>query len=831
MQMQSQPTGKHQQLPSPVTAVISFASFAVILLFFAFGYRLVQASINAAQVVSVNAASYSSPLSPGAIAAAFGTGLATQVQVAEQIPLPGNLAGTSARLTDSRGIAHNVQLFFVSEGQVNYLVPEAAASGAAEIAITSGNGTISRGSLQIANCSPAIFTYTADGKGAPVALTTFDGQSYEPVVSTEGVMRSIDPGTAWKPNYLVLFGTGLRRAAKVRVRIGTAEIAPTYAGPQGALAGLDQINLAIPQGVSGLVEVRVDADDMQSNAVQIRIAGEALANAPNDLTLSDVQTIIAQAVGKSQQAGLRTTIAVVDHEGNILGVFKMTGARSDIKLGAMRDFKGTAKPARGVPGGDALEGQTLPTAGAPAPLNDGAALAAISKAGTAAFLSTQGHAFSSRTASFIIQEHLPPGIDFSSGGPLFGVQFSQLPCSDINPRLPLGLAGDPGGVPIYKNGTAVGGVGIEGDGLYGVDLNPTDKDVPVEELIAVAATQNFEAPADIRAEQILVDGVRLPFVNAPQTGVQAPAFATLDGAVVAPFTIRATPASTFTPLTLANVPGRVDSRFFPFKASPSTAATKLTAAEVNTIISQAAQQAYRMRAAIRRPLGSPVEVNISVVDTDGVVLGIFSTIDAPIFGFDVSVQKARSAALFSSTTAATRLRTAGAFLVGTPLAAYNPAKYVDAAAADGIRLDGTIAFSDRGIGFLARPFFPDGIQGTVQGPFSKPIAEWSPFNNGLQIDLAALALVTLLSTGANGACTNVPGLQNGLQIFAGSVPLYKNGVLVGAIGISGDGIDQDDTIASTGSVGFEAPADRRSDQVFVRGVRLPFVKFPRHPNL
>jgi uncharacterized protein GlcG (DUF336 family) len=202
-----------------------------------------------------------------------------------------------------------------------------------------------------------------------------------------------------------------------------------------------------------------------------------------------------------------------------------------------------------------------------------------------------------------------------------------------------------------------------------------------------------------------------------------------------------------------------------------------------------------------------------------VVLGIFSTIDAPIFGFDVSVQKARSAALFSSTTAATRLRAAGL------------GRYVDAAAADGIRLDGTIAFSDRGIGFLARPFFPDGIQGTLQGPFSKPIAEWSPFNNGLQIDLAASALVKLLSTGTNGACTNVPGLQNGLQIFAGSVPLYKNGVLVGAIGISGDGIDQDDTIASTGSVGFEAPADRRSDQVFVRGVRLPFVKFPRHPNL
>jgi hypothetical protein len=74
-------------------------------------------------------------------------------------------------------------------------------------------------------------------------------------------------------------------------------------------------------------------------------------------------------------------------------------------------------------------------------------------------------------------------------------------------------------------------------------------------------------------------------------------------------------------------------------------------------------------------------------------------------------------------------------------------------------------------------------------------------------------------------------LANGIQIFAGSVPLYKNGVLVGAIGISGDGIDQDDLIAAAGANGFSPPAEIRSDQIFVRSVRLPFVKFPRSPNL
>ena len=51
------------------------------------------------------------------------------------------------------------------------------------------------------------------------------------------------------------------------------------------------------------------------------------------------------------------------------------------------------------------------------------------------------------------------------------------------------------------------------------------------------------------------------------------------------------------------------------------------------------------------------------------------------------------------------------------------------------------------------------------------------------------------------------------------------------IGISGDGVDQDDLIAAAGGAGFAPPAAIRSDQIFVRGVRLPFLKFPRSPNL
>lgn len=766
-------------------------------------------SAETAEVVSVNAASYLGPLAPGSIAAAFGANMATRVESAQYLPLPFEIAGTRVRLIDSRGAGHAAPLFFVSPGQINYLVPEGVALGGGRLIVTINGAQVSEGAVQIVGSSPAVFTSSFTGRGLPVALTTFDGASYDGVVNPDGSARPVSPGSAWRPNYLLLFGTGLRHSGNLRIRIGGQELTPMYNGAQGSFAGLDQVNVALPPNLpGGLTDIVITSDNRSSNIVQLRIQGEALATQAG-LTQSDVETIISQAVGKAQELGRRITVAVTDKEGNVLGVFRMTGAPATTRIGAFNLQTGAKlKPVDA----DGLQDVDVP-----------ASFAAISKAGTAAFFSTQGNAFTTRTASFIVQEHFPPAIKFQPAGPLFGVQFSQLPCSDIKmPNLPLGLAGDPGGVPIYKNGQAAGGVGIEGDGFYSIDIDASDIDQAPEEIIAVAATKGYEAPADIRGDQILADGIRLPFVNAAQTGGNAPAFGSLPGTVDPLFPVRGAAASLFTPLTLGGIPGRVDPRYFPFKNGTEAGPNRLTAAEVNTIITQAAQQAYRTRAAIRRPLGSPAEVNIAVVDTNGVVLGLFSTQDAPIFGFDVSVQKARTAAFFSSQNAGALLRTAegGKF-----------AKFADAALADGLKLDGAFAFSDRAGGFLSRPFFPDGIDGTANGPFSKPIDIWSPFNTGLQSALVKTALVNILSGIPAASCTAIPSLPNGIQIFPGSVPLYRNGVLIGGIGISGDGIDQDDIIASAGSVGFEAPEAIRADQIFVRGVRLPYVKFPRHPNL
>lgn len=568
---------------------------------------------------------------------------------------------------------------------------------------------------------------------------------------------------------------------------------------------------------AGDVLVRIKYGGVQSNRVRVGIGhvgdgppddpgavptpgliapGPPTGVAATNLNPIDVQTILQQAASAANALGRSVNIVVTDREARVLGFFPMAGAPATTTVRSV----GTL--------GQGLEGGVVP-----------ADLAATAKAATAAFFSTTGNAFTTRTAGFIIQEHFPPGISFRAGGPLYGVQFSSLPCSDIKkPSARLGLSADPGGLPIYKNGLPAGGIGVEGDGLYTVDRIPTDDDQPFEELIAASGIRSFEAPPLIRGDNILVDGIRLPFSNvanppAPTTVVS------IAGATISFGPGGVPPDSEFVPQIVGGIAGEVSPRFFPFIAGTAPAGPNaLTASDVTTIISRAAQQSNITRAAIRQPLGSNARVTIAVVDTAGVVLGVFRQQDAPVFGFDVAVQKARTAAFFSGANAATFLRAAGF------------GSYVDRANADGLRFDGTFAFSDRATGFLHRPFFPDGINDTAAGPFSTALADWSPFNVGLQLDLVRTNFLASLG-GPVASCTGIPGLTNGIQIFPGSVPLYKNGVLVGAIGISGDGVDQDDLIGAAGANGYSPPVEIRADQIFVRGVRLPFLKFPRSPNL
>jgi uncharacterized protein (TIGR03437 family) len=212
----------------------------------------------------VSAASYvRDAIAPDSIVAAFGTNLATGLAIAQTLPLPTSLNGTSVRVN---GVL--APLFFVSPGQVNFLVPASTAEGAAVIEVTSGDATLSRGSFAAATVAPGLFTANASGAGAPAAVATKDGVNFIPVGNADGTPVALDAG-----DYLVLFGTGFRRAVKetVRITIGGKDAPVLFAGAQGGLAGLDQLNTQLPGGISGVVDLIVSINGRTANTVKVRL--------------------------------------------------------------------------------------------------------------------------------------------------------------------------------------------------------------------------------------------------------------------------------------------------------------------------------------------------------------------------------------------------------------------------------------------------------------------------------------------------------------------------------------------------------------------------------
>ncbi len=245
---------------------------------------------NSVTVSTVSAASFiggAATLAPNSIVAAFGTQLANGTQVAATQPLPTNLLNTTVTVG---GVA--APLFFVSPGQVNYLIPQNVPAGDAQVVInaTAANGDqiISRGQVRIAPTAPALFTANATGTGVPAAVTgrvnaagqfVFDpNPPFEPDPVAQGrvIPAPIDVGTDARPAFLILFGTGLRNAAagSMQAIIGGVEVPVTAAAAPG-FVGLDQINLQIPVALKGrgLVDVTLVSGGVSSNAVTVNLAG------------------------------------------------------------------------------------------------------------------------------------------------------------------------------------------------------------------------------------------------------------------------------------------------------------------------------------------------------------------------------------------------------------------------------------------------------------------------------------------------------------------------------------------------------------------------------
>ncbi|HKX26240.1 MAG TPA: hypothetical protein VJ302_00980 [Blastocatellia bacterium] len=248
-----------------------------------------------ARVVSVSAASFGEPVACESIVAAFGTNLATGTAGASSPQLPTSLAGTRVLIRDGQGIEREAPLFFVSPRQINYQIPPGTRPGAATVSVIRGQELASLGLAQVAGSAPGLFSADATGRGlaaAQVFRIGADGrQRYEPAVRFDAARNGlvavpIGPGSPDDQVFLVLYGTGLRylgARSGIGVKVGGIEVPVLYAGAQGELVGLDQVNVPLPRSLYGRgeVEVVLTGGGATANPVKIQVGG-ALAAAGSE---------------------------------------------------------------------------------------------------------------------------------------------------------------------------------------------------------------------------------------------------------------------------------------------------------------------------------------------------------------------------------------------------------------------------------------------------------------------------------------------------------------------------------------------------------------------
>ena len=422
-----------------------------------------------------------------------------------------------------------------------------------------------------------------------------------------------------------------------------------------------------------------------------------------------------------------------------------------------------------------------------------------------------------------------------------------------------GIATLPGGIPLFRdteiNGvkdgigdTLVGGIGVffpgpEGYATYEQGFDPAKFQTATEltnsrlsleaEVIALAAANGSLGASRVDCNPPVatfgaiagippVEDIDLPFGNITLVGIELEIVGPTPGiqgvrqtGSLAQSLGQGTINGTNQPVNTMGVTVIDGKAVPPGWLVTAKSGVGITAAEVDQIITQGIEAAEKTRAAIRVPMGQRTKMVFAVTDSTGEVLGLYRMPDATVFSIDVAVAKARNTAYYANATA------------------LQPADKVPG-------VDPGVAFTNRTFRFLAEPRFPAGIDGSDPPEFSilnNPSIDPATARNVGAPAVASAMNDTVLGYDAFNPGTNFHDTstslarQNGVVFFPGSTPLYKNGALIGGFGVSGDGVDQDDVVTFLGAQRFLPQQNNivAADQVFVDGVRLPYIKFLRNP--
>jgi uncharacterized protein (TIGR03437 family) len=160
-------------------------------------------------------------------------------------------SGATNAEADARGVRVTIEgtpapVLSFNDSKINVYVPQELGAGLGSVVVTSGGNVTAADDTHLSNANPGFFTVPQTGAGEAVALLV------------SGLLYTKSPFSARtnnQPSEVALFGTGWRNSLPVTVQIGGKTARVSYAGQSGGFPGLDQINVVIPDGLSGAAPV------------------------------------------------------------------------------------------------------------------------------------------------------------------------------------------------------------------------------------------------------------------------------------------------------------------------------------------------------------------------------------------------------------------------------------------------------------------------------------------------------------------------------------------------------------------------------------------------
>lgn len=229
------------------------------------------AQVSQVAVINYSGFNVSAPISPGSIASAYGTfGTVTTTATSTASPLPTTLANVSVRVNN-----RTAPLYFVSSGQINFVVPNATENGAQTVEVLSGTTVVARGSVNVWEIFPAL-------------------AASDTAATRQGIIQNQDFGInsqstrARRGEIIQLYATGCGRTNPVSVDgLAPASLSPTvapaeafvgnlpatvqFAGAHPQFPGICQVNVVVPDQafITGQTPLFITIGGIASNPVSV----------------------------------------------------------------------------------------------------------------------------------------------------------------------------------------------------------------------------------------------------------------------------------------------------------------------------------------------------------------------------------------------------------------------------------------------------------------------------------------------------------------------------------------------------------------------------------